>query len=84
MTNEDLRLCPFCGGEAILDDCRTIWRVTCSNDKCDAVMLGERAPEPEDDAHCDSIDWAYFEQTAIDRWNRRHKQQADVTDAEPQ
>jgi hypothetical protein len=61
--------CPFCGGEAKLDDCRTIWRVCCTN--CEGLILGERAPEPEDDEHCNIIDWDYYMNTAINAWNKR-------------
>ena len=64
-----LKLCPFCGGEAQLDDCRTIWRVCCKS--CDALVLGERAPEPDSDEHAESIDWDHFEKTAVDAWNKR-------------
>lgn len=64
-----LKQCPHCGADAKLDDCRTIWRVECT--KCDALFLGGRAPEPESEKHCESIDWDYFKQTAIDGWNNR-------------
>lgn len=65
----ELKPCPFCGGKAKIDDCRTIWRICCT--VCDALVLGERAPEPVDDAHAECIDWNYYAQTAIDAWNKR-------------
>jgi len=67
----DLKECPFCGSEAQLDDCRTIWRIVCTNDKCEALVSGERAPEPTKET-IDSIDWDYFEATAVNRWNNRN------------
>ena len=69
MINIRLKRCPFCGGKAKLDDCRTIWRVVCED--CGSLTLGDRAPEPENDEHCDKIDWDHYEKTAIDRWNSR-------------
>lgn len=66
-----LKNCPFCGSKAQLDDCRTIWRVICTNEKCEGMMLGERAPEPENDEDAEQIDWDYYRNTAIDRWNKR-------------
>jgi len=64
---DELKPCPFCGGEATIKDHRTIWVVNCTN--CDAVMLGERAPEPETEMPDDY--WLYFEETAIKAWNTR-------------
>ena len=69
MANNKLLPCPFCGGKAKIDDCRTIFRICCT--KCDGLILGERAPEPENDEHCASIDWDYYEKTAVDAWNKR-------------
>ncbi len=68
--SKTLKDCPFCGSKAKLDDCRTIWRVCCTNDSCEALVLGERAPEPDEET-VDTIDWGYFESTAINRWNNR-------------
>lgn len=64
----DLKPCPFCGGAPALEDCRTIWAVRC---ECGACMLGERAPEPEQEMPAEY--WQRFEQTAIDNWNRREQ-----------
>lgn len=64
-----LKQCPFCGGEAQLDDLRLIWRIEYV--KCGAIFLGERANEPESEEECDSIDWDYYKNTAIDGWNNR-------------
>lgn len=69
LDSQGLKACPFCGGKAKLDDCRTIWRIECKD--CNGLILGERAAEPEDQKHCDAIDWDYFKQTAIDAWNNR-------------
>jgi len=65
----DLLPCPFCGNSATIDDCRTIWRVQCNNVQCSACVLGERAPEP--DGTEPNGYWEKFEQSAVDRWNRR-------------
>lgn len=72
MSNQ-LLPCPFCGSAGKLEDHRTIWAVRCVS--CDACMLGERAPEPEDDNQPEGY-WERFEQTAIDAWNRRATQPA--------
>ncbi len=61
-----LEPCPFCGAEPILEDHRTAWIVAC---QCGASMLGERAPEPETEMPDEY--WARFEQSAVDKWNRR-------------
>jgi hypothetical protein len=61
--------CPFCNSSAKLEDHRTIWVVKCSNSSCDATVLGERAPEPE--GKMPPGYWEKFEQSAIDRWNKR-------------
>jgi hypothetical protein len=58
--------CPFCGGAPKLEDLRTIWAVRC---ECGCCVLGERAPEPEEEMPDDY--WAHFERTAISAWNRR-------------
>jgi len=66
MKTKRLLRCPFCGAKPELEDHRTIWVVQCS---CGVCMLGERAPEPEEDQP--STYWDHFEQTAIDAWNQR-------------
>ena len=63
--------CPHCGSEAKMDDCRTIFRVVCTSSTCGALVLGERAPEPEDGDEYPEGYWERFEQTAVDRWNSR-------------
>lgn len=61
-----LKSCPFCGGNPELEDCRTIWVVSCN---CGATVLGDRAPEPEDEMPDEY--WLKFEKSAIDKWNSR-------------
>jgi guanylate kinase len=64
---EIIKPCPFCGGEANVEDHRLVWSIICSN--CGACVLGDRAPEPETDlpdSYCESI-----RQSAITRWNHR-------------
>jgi len=63
----DLKPCPFCAGTATLDDERLIFVARCTG--CGACVLGERAPEPEEDLP-DGY-WEPFRQSTIDRWNRR-------------
>lgn len=64
---EALKKCPFCRSHEIaLEDCRTAWLVRC---KCGASMLGERAPEPEEEMG--AAYWDRIRQSAIDRWNTR-------------
>lgn len=67
----DLKECPHCGSQAQLDDCRTIWRVICTSATCGALVLGDRAPEPEDGDEYPAGYWEAFEKSAIDRWNAR-------------
>lgn len=62
--------CPFCGAHARLIDCRTIWRVECSSIKCQVIVLGDRAPEPQGGPYPAGY-WEAFEKSAIDRWNAR-------------
>ena len=73
-SKQELLPCPFCGSGAQLDDCRTIWRVVCTG--CGALVLGERAPEPESDADAEAYDWGRVRQTAITLWNARTEQPA--------
>lgn len=68
--NDLLKPCPHCGGKAALEDHRTVWVVRCKDPSCESCMLGERAPEPEKEEMGDGY-WEKFEQSAIDRWNRR-------------
>lgn len=65
----DLKRCPFCGSKAVLKDCRTVWTVQCTNIACHAIILGERAPEPDGSESYEY--WTKIEQTAITRWNTR-------------
>lgn len=65
----NLNECPHCGSPAALDDCRTIWRVICTSAACGALVLGDRAPEP--DGEMGEAYWNGIKQTAIDRWNAR-------------
>lgn len=69
----DLKPCPFCGGEAEILDYRTIFSVECKT--CLASVNGDRAPEPESDEHCESIDWEGYKKTAVDRWNNRPQEE---------
>ena len=64
-----LLCCPFCGSEAKLDDLRLMWRACCTS--CDALILGERAPELGSEKHEAEIDWNYYKNTAINAWNKR-------------
>ncbi len=64
---EHLKPCPFCGSAAVLEDNRLSWTARCPT--CGARVMGERAPEPEEELP-DSY-WQPFRQSAIDRWNRR-------------
>jgi len=63
----DLKPCPFCGSSARLEDCRTVWAVRCNG--CFACVLGERAPEPEQEMPDDY--WSSFRQSAVAAWNTR-------------
>jgi hypothetical protein len=63
----ELKRCPFCGSPAVLEDERLIYVVRCTS--CSACVLGERAPEPDEDLP-DGY-WEPFRQSAVDRWNRR-------------
>jgi hypothetical protein len=64
---ERLLPCPFCGSEASLEDERLRWVVRCSS--CSACVLGDRAPEPEQELP--ESYWEPFRQSAVDRWNCR-------------
>ncbi len=75
MTN--LAACPFCGATPTLEDHRTIWVVICT---CGCSMLGERAPEPEYEMGEEY--WKRFEQSAIDRWNRRAVEPTPSTESQ--
>jgi hypothetical protein len=66
LIDRELQPCPFCGGDPKLEDHRTIWAVRC---ECGCCVLGERAPEPEEDMPDDY--WLAFERSAIAAWNRR-------------
>lgn len=68
----ELKPCPFCGSEAKLDDCRTAWAVRCTSLSCWACVIGERAPEPEENEIYPEGYWERYEQTAADRWNKRY------------
>jgi hypothetical protein len=65
----NLKPCPFCGSPGAIEDHRLQWVVRCTS--CSACVLGERAPEPEDDLP-DAF-WSQIRQTAVDAWNRRGK-----------
>ena len=64
---EKLLPCPFCGGNPVLEDCRTIWAVRCT---CGACVLGERAPEPDEEMSDEY--WKKYEISAIKAWNTRY------------
>ena len=64
---ERLLPCPFCGGEATLNDHRLLWVVHCSS--CSACVMGNQAPEPEEESP--ESYWEPFRQSAVDNWNRR-------------
>lgn len=66
---KELESCPFCGGDAKLDYCRTIWKVCCTN--CDALVLGESTPDHESEDHERTIGWDYYANTAVEAWNKR-------------
>lgn len=71
MSDDALKECPHCGSPAQLEDCRTIWRAICTSAACGALVLGDRAPEPEDGDEYPAGYWEAFEKSAIDRWNAR-------------
>lgn len=60
----ELHRCP-CGSDPSLEDHRLRWMVAC--DSCGALIMGDRAPEPDEDMP-DSY-WESFEQSAVDKWN---------------
>lgn len=64
-----LKECPFCGSPARLIDHRTIFAVECTSSTCAALVLGDRAPEP--DGEMGDAYWAGYQQTAIKRWEAR-------------
>ncbi len=70
MRSEELKPCPFCGGEAELIDNRLGWYVSC--DGCGSTVIGERALEPETEEESEQTDWSYYEQSAVQKWNTRH------------
>ena len=72
----DLKPCPFCGSSATLEDNRLVWFVRC--DGCGAVVMGDRAPEPE--VEMPGEYWDPFRQSAIDHWNRRAAVAGDQAD----
>ena len=67
MSTPALKPCPFCGGTATLEDQRLMWAARCTS--CGACVLGDRAPEPEDEMP--EAYWESFRRSAVDRWNRR-------------
>ena len=64
----ELKPCPFCGSPGVAEDHRLQWVVRCTN--CTACVLGERAPEPEDDLP--DAYWDGIKQTAVSAWNSRN------------
>jgi hypothetical protein len=64
-----LKKCPFCGGKAKLIDERILWVVRCVNSKCSATIIGDCSPEPNGEEPIGY--WKKFEQSAIERWNKR-------------
>lgn len=64
-----LKQCPFCGCDSKLVDERTIFGVECTNQECRALVLGDRAPEPDGNEPVGY--WGKLAQSAVDRWNKR-------------
>ena len=73
-----LKPCPFCGSSAAIEDHRLQWIVRCT--KCTALVLGERAPEPDEDDDLPDAYWDQIRQTAVDAWNRRDKPVIETVD----
>jgi len=67
MPNYDILPCPFCGSDPDIIDDRTIWVIQCCH--CSATISGDRAPEPTGEETEEY--WLGYQQTAIERWNRR-------------
>ena len=67
-TNEPLP-CPFCGGEAVINDFRVRFSVDCT--RCHAWINGERADEFHAEPSAEYVE--YLRQSAIQAWNTRVK-----------
>ncbi len=65
--SEELKPCPFCGGDAVLEDHRLQWVVACC--ECESTVVGDIAPEPEHDMGDDY--WSFYEGSAVMKWNLR-------------
>ena len=68
--SEELKPCAHCGEKAELIDDRLGWYVSCGG--CGSTVMGERALEPETQEDSNQTDWDYYEQSAIQKWNKRH------------
>lgn len=80
-TTPNLLPCPFCGGDPELVDSRVEWFVRCNHCKPFAtVRYGESVREEIDHDGVDesTIDWGAIRQSAIDAWNRRVDQPAEL------
>jgi len=65
---KDLKKCPFCGKDPILEEERTIWIVRC---ECSACVLGDRISEEVIDKCLDVEEYEPYKYSAINRWNMR-------------